>query len=67
MQHLEVSGAVRPLYGSLDVKALMYALSYYIIHARSLMQKKKRTKFHTHTHQQVKLHIVNYTNLLQSM
>jgi len=28
MQHLEVSGAVRPIYGSLGVKRLTYTISW---------------------------------------
>jgi len=39
----------------------MCALSY-ITYTRSAIQKK--TKFHTHTHQQVKLYTVNSRNLL---
>jgi len=31
MQHLEVSGAVRPIYGSLGVKRLMIVVSYWTI------------------------------------
>jgi len=31
MQRLEVSGAVRPLYGSLGVKRLMWHIEYRII------------------------------------
>jgi len=42
MQHLEVSGAVRPIYGSLGVKRLMYLGVYlmylqYRMHYRNLV------------------------------
>jgi hypothetical protein len=57
MQHLEVSGAVRPLYGSLGVKMLklvkhreLKTSAVSVLHARTHTHTRARTHAHTHTH-----------------
>jgi len=46
MQHLEVSGAIRPLYGSLGVKGLTFILDGFE-YSRQLFEKKNSyTQFH---------------------
>ena len=40
MQRLEVSGAVRPIYGSLGVKSLIHYGDYFAFHQMSQMQKR---------------------------
>ena len=46
MQRLEVSGAVRPIYGSLGIKRLMnYTIVYVVCECLGLTKKKKKSKY----------------------